>query len=233
MNTKSEDSAPIASAARQRLATLIATREEISAAIDRAQTALDRLASAQTIDGPIVGALAALDAAESAAMDAWARSGDGVEAPLPDVAARAELNLKLADARAKAESARRAEGGLQAEAARERAKLGPIELAIGEAVAEVLAEEAGDLIADFLESQRATAAKADQILAARDLIGDLARAAPESAARPIFGTLEFFNRRLEATFARKVPQDVAAKNRAAWAALIGQLHSDANAKLEA
>lgn len=235
MNDIPKDAAPIASPARQRLASLTAARDEISAAIDRATAALDRLISAQACQVPVVAELARLDTAESAAMAAWARRGrEGDDAPTPDVAAREELNRKLTDARAKAESARRAEGGLRDEVARESVKLAPIGLAINEALAEVVAEEAGDLIAGFLESQRATAAKADQILAARDLIGDMARSAPEGEpARPLYIVLETLNQKLEKTFARSVRADVAAANRAAWASLVGRLQSDASARLDA
>ena len=66
---------PVASAARERLATMITAREELFASIDRASAALTRLASAQTADVPIVGELAALDAVETAKMNEWARSG--------------------------------------------------------------------------------------------------------------------------------------------------------------
>ena len=52
MSTNTNNSA-IASPARERLASLIAARDEISASVDRAQTAIDRLASAQTIETPI------------------------------------------------------------------------------------------------------------------------------------------------------------------------------------
>ena len=165
-------------------------------------------------------------------MSAWARSGVG-EAPTSDVAKRESINKRLADIRAAGAAATRAESELRDEIARERAKLGPIEFAKNEAVAEVLAEDAGELIPDFLAANRDTSFKADRILAARDFIGDMARALPEGKGAPIFGTLERLNKRLDGTFTRVPPEELAARSRAEWSALIGRLHSDATATLEA
>ena len=109
--------------------------------------------------------------------------GEG-DAPLPDVAKREALNCKLADARAKAEAARRAEAGLTAERNRELSKLPGLLSAIDAKRAEVLSEEAGDLIAGFIEAQRAVAANADRILAARDMIFDLSELEPPGTSGP-------------------------------------------------
>jgi hypothetical protein len=225
--------APPLSPARETLAALILARQEITATIEHAEAALGRLTGAQTIDSSIVGALAALDAAESAAMSAWARSGEG-DAPLPDVATRQELSRKISDSQAKAGAAQRAEGGLQAELARESAKLPAIARAAEVVVADILFEEAEPLIADFLEANRAVAAKASRIEMLRDIVIGMGRAAGDiEQGRPFFTALEAFDNRLQKVSGRQPPDlDVSSRHRLAWLGLVEQLRSDASAKLE-
>jgi chromosome segregation ATPase len=222
------------SAARQRLAEMIEARDEIAAKIESLQAALTRLASQQAAEGPLVGELAALDSAEAAKMNEWARSGEG-DAPLPDVAKREALNRKLADARAAAEAARRAESGLQAEVARESAKLPSIARAMDLAVADILFEEAEPLIADFLEANRAVAAKASRIEVLRDVVIGMAHAAGDlEQGRPFFTALEAFDGRLQKVSGRQPPDlDVSSRHRLDWFGLVEQLRSDSNATLGA
>jgi hypothetical protein len=65
---KSKPKPPV-SEARQRLASLIARREELATGMNALSAARERLTSAASADGPISGKLAALSASESAA---WA-----------------------------------------------------------------------------------------------------------------------------------------------------------------
>jgi hypothetical protein len=214
------------------LAAAIDAKTDSLAAIERAEIALSRLAAAQAGEAPLIAELANLDATEASAMATWARSGAG-DAPLSDVGKRESINKRLTDSRAKGAAATRAEGGLRDEIGRERAKIGLIDRAITEAVAEAVSEEAIDLIPDFLAANRAASVKADRILAAREFIGDMARALPEGKGVEIFNTLERLNARLDGTFTRVAPEELAAQSRGEWSALIGRLHSDATAILEA
>jgi hypothetical protein len=233
LNTKTKDSASIVSAARQRLASMIAAREEISASIERTNAALTRLASQQTAEGPLVGELAALDAAEAAKMNDWARSSEG-DAPLPDVAKREALNRKLADARAKAEAARRAESGLQAELARESAKLPAIARAMDIAIAEVLVEEGDSLIADFGAASFAVTSKRKRIEILRDILIAKGQAGGDGdPGHPFRMLLQMVDGRLQEEGGPRVPDlDAANRHRLGWHTLADRLRSDANAKLE-
>lgn len=232
--TKSTESLPTASAARHRLALMNAAREEISATIDRANASLTRLATAQTADAPIVAELQRLDSTETEAFAAWSRGDLETPAPTPDAAKRALLTEQLAAARATAEAARRAEGGLIAERERESTKLRGLPHAIEVALAEILVEEVEPLIADFEEANRAVSAKASRIEILRDIISGMARSAPEGEpARPFYVLLEALNTRLQKVSGRQAP-DPASTHRLGWLLLVDRLRSgDINATLEA
>jgi hypothetical protein len=221
------------SAARLRLAEMIEAREKISASIKRTQISLDRLASAQTADEPLVAELQRLDAAETEAFAAWSRGDNEAPAPTPDAAKRASLTEQLATARATAEAAKRAEGGLIAERDRESAKLRGLPQAIDVALAQILVEESEPLIAAFDEANRAVSAKASRIEILRDILGTMARSAGEGEpARPFYVLLESFSTRLQKVSGRLPPDlDTASRHRLAWFALADQLRSDASAKL--
>jgi hypothetical protein len=212
---------------------MIAAREEISASIDRANAALTRLASAQTADSPIVAELQRLDSAETEAFSAWSRGDPEAPAPIPDAAKRALLTEQLATARATAEAARRAEGGLIAERERESAKLRGLPHAVDVALASILVEEAEPLIADFDEANRNVSAKASRIEVLRDILGTMARSAGDGEpARPFYALLEAFNTRLQKVSGRLPPDlDTASRHRLGWFALADQLRSDASARL--
>jgi hypothetical protein len=213
---------------------MIAAREEISASIDRANAALTRLASAQTADAPIVAEIQRLDAAETEAFSAWSRGDNEAPAPTPGVAKRALLTGQLAAARAKAEAARRAEGGLIAERDRESMKLRGLPHAIDVALAEILVSEAEPLIADFDDANRSVSTKASRIEILRDILGGLARSAGDGEpARPFYVLLEAFNTRLQKVSGRQPPDlDTASTHRLGWLSLVDSLRSDASATLE-
>jgi hypothetical protein len=213
---------------------MIAAREEISAKIESAQGALTRLASAQTAEAPLVAELQRLDALETEAFSAWSRGDSDAPAPTPDVAKRALLTEQLAAARAKAEAARRAEGGLIAERERESSKLPGLARAIDAALAEILVEESEPLVADFDETNRIVAAKASRIEVLRDILEGMARSAGEGEpARPFYALLEQFNTRLQRVSGRQRPDlDVVSSHRLGWLSLAESLRLDANATLE-
>jgi hypothetical protein len=221
------------SAARLRLAQMLAARDEISATVARTNAASTRLASAQTADAPITAELQRLDSAETQAFSVWSRGDTDAPAPTPDAAKRALLTEQLLAARATAEAARRAEIGLIAESERESSKLRGLPHSMDVAVADILFEEAEPLIADFLEANRVVAAKASRIEVLRDIVISMGRAAGDGEpGRPFFAMLEAFDGRLQKVSGRLPPDlDTASLHRMAWLALIGQLHEDAGATL--
>jgi hypothetical protein len=234
--TKSNHPAPFASESRERLASMIAARDEATQAMTLAHDALARLQAAQSLAEPVEREIANIDAQETAAIAAWSRTTGEEPAPTPDATKRSELNRRLIDARARADAAKRAVPALEAEYAREAAKAPAIAAWADAATAAILIESTEPLIADFEAANIALSAKAVRLMQLQEVVGDMARRLPEGSepARQIFVALEAYAGRLQKVLPRAQQDDDAASvSRMAWLDLAGRLHTDANAKLGA
>jgi hypothetical protein len=222
----------ITSVARAVLAEAIAARDAIVAEQDRLRLARDRLASAATGAETHERALAILDQQESQAALAWAHEPEGTAPPQPDAQKRAQLTAALSAARAAAQAAKTAIPDLEAKFAQVALPMPSIVVAIANATAQILAEEADALIADFEESQRETAAKASRLQIALEEITTIAEGGPSDSMRPAFEARAALNERMRKAGARTIDDALAAEHRMGWRHLADALRSDANAKLE-
>ena len=233
--TETINGAPDApNAARQRLAALIARREEIAANIRRLEAQRDRLMALQRADDPVVAALAELSAQEAAEMTLWSRSGEG-PAPVADVVKRDELNARLSVARAGAEAARNALASVSNVINLESRNYAEIAPPIQPAVAAVMFEEAEPLIEEFEKMNSRTSESAMQIQQVARMAVELAHTLPAGEARSqLFAMNAAFLDRLAKVNTRPVPRhDIANEQRAKWARFATALNASANATLEA
>jgi hypothetical protein len=235
LKTKSETntSAPL-SEARQRLDDIIANRDGLIAYIKTLESQRERLAAIQNSEAPFVAELAKLADNESSAMSVWSRSGEG-PAPVSDVARRATLNQKLAQARAGDEAARNAHVAVVAAIAVESQKIASAAAPTQNAIVDILIEECEPLIQRFMIDQAAVSALAMQIRGLSQVIGEGAHAmAVGDAQKTVFQKNVGFLERLAKVETRIKPDEaVLNEQRAEWSDLWNRLGADSSAKLEA
>ena len=222
-----------ASDARQRLARHIAAREDAAASLGAAGAALERLRRAKALPAPIEEELGQLDAAETAVMDAWSRSGSDEPPPIADAAKRQALLKRLDDARAAAGAAERAEASQSAEYVAAAHRLPPIAAQIDVALAAVLVEEAEPLFVEIEAETRALATKISRASLLVDIVRESAqRQADREAAGAIFPIVgELADRKRDATSQPMLDLAAAGSQRAEWLALVDRLRDDAEATL--
>jgi hypothetical protein len=155
---------------------------------DRAEAAersIARLNSTASAVAPLQEKLDALTLQDAAAFDAWARAGDGSEAPEVDVAAHdaARLSIVAAQARAAAIAGPLAtlqQGAALIDAAKAKAEIGPLGLHA------TLSTAVPTLLAELSDLRSAIVTKSTQVDVARALLIDSAEAlkaeAPNSPA---------------------------------------------------
>jgi len=222
-----------AGAARARLGEMLAACTELAAKIEANRAAAARLAGAQSNEAPIVANLARLDSAETSALLEFAASGES-NMPTVDVALRAQLGQRLAEARAQADSARRAAEILDAEYQRLAGQLPAINSAVAAEIAQVVVDECGPLVDEFNSARAALEVKATRLRQAHELARDIAESAGRGAlSTPAFVALDALNGRLAKAFSNPAPDDEAASHsRMAWMILASGLRTDSNTTLE-
>jgi hypothetical protein len=227
VKSKSKKAQPVKSVARAKLAGLIAEREQLLPTLESLGAAARKIESQLTAAAPLESQLATLDAAESAAMSEWAKTGAAGPAPKSDAAKRATLKKALTEARASAGVATSA----YSSAAK---KLESMTLPIRAEIAAILIEESELLIAEFAADNRKLHAKAVRLGQVRELVDAIDREIRVSApSTPLPFSFGDFVARLQKLFTVPAQDDDAASvSRLAWNALHAGLFSDASTKLE-
>jgi hypothetical protein len=167
---RAERAAPTpASPARHELAEILLDLRDAERKAAAARAPVARLEAEIALEAAARARLAALDTDYAARMAAWAGSGTGA-APDPNLKARQEAKGALHAATLKAEAAREALARLRDDITAADAKLGGARARIKPAVAGVLREEGGWLLAEYwrryadLEEVRRDLAALDQVL---------------------------------------------------------------------
>jgi len=225
-----EPPAPRMSADRERLADLIEQREAIAAEWDALTAQIGRLEALQAAPGPISAEIAALDAAETEAVNQWSVDGVG-DPPVPDAAKREALNRQLQDARAAAAAAQRAHGAADAKrnavAVRQGAFAQPISLAAAEIAFD---EYASPLLAELASADGAIKKARRKIDIARNfLMGAADRAG--AAGQPLYRLLESFDSKLGQLSSPLPDESKPGMNIFSWLALAERLAADPTATL--
>jgi hypothetical protein len=222
----------IQSVVRAHLAEALAAREEAQAALEAASGTMSRLRATASAPDPIVQQLALLDATETSEALEAARSGK--DAAAPDAKRRECLNRELDAARIRASAAARAMPSVEAEHAAAARKLPAIVTAINAFVAQILVDEAVDLISDFEEAHRVAAGKAMRLQVAREEALKLAEAGgPSDAMRPAFVAVADLDDKMRKAGSRQPDDGLAAEYRIGWRRLADDLRVSADAKLGA
>jgi len=225
--------APPYSAVRDRLAELIAARNEASAAMAVRQLAITRLAGELAIGDAASGELDALDTADAAALADWARAGEG-DSPRPDVAKREALAKRATEATARAVALTRAHAGLVAEQAVDAAKIPAIAQKIDADVESILLEEAEPMLDELRVASAAVAAQTVRLNHLAAIVNDRAglsivHGVSVPGASPALAVLIG---KVKNALVAAPDDDGASQSRMAWLALASDLRSDSNARLE-
>lgn len=225
------DGADAPSAARQKLAAIIARRDEIAARAERLREAHERLAEAQAAEGPIAGELATLTAAETESMRAWAAAGDGAPPPKPDIERRESLEAALKSAQGTAARARGAAESIDRERAAALADAHRLETAIAEATIEVVADELAPLVDAYADANRALERRKVILGEGVAAMGRLADAFEIRTAPPVSRTLEWVSDLFRGVDLNINPMALMAQlgSRSPWIPLIAALKTDAAA----
>lgn len=234
-NGNSTDTAPIASAARERLASTIAARDEIAARIEDINVAEARLLSTPPTDSAAEAELAALDGTASLALTEWARSGGEGEPPNPGSERREELLRRVAKAQSRARAVECAHSALIAERNIEATRLNGLAARIEVSVAEVLFDEAAPLVAEFKRLSAAGEALAWRLTQLKSLSIEMAHSANGETRVELFARMPKLVEKLEGIYApASLDGHEAMAHRADWLALASRLRAgDANATLGA
>jgi chromosome segregation ATPase len=211
------------SVASQRLDALHQQRNEALAAIGDLQAKITRLERAKPDVRALEAELASLNAAESAAMSAWARADDGSTEPDSDVARRSEIMSRLDAARVKTTAVDAAIAGLQAKANEFHKVLANIAPSLATVAALCMIEEVDALTPQFIEAKRATDAIYVRIQSANAVILTAAHAAPGDLGRPIFVEVEAHHKRTLAAVQSAGSADDGMAAQAEWKARLAEL----------
>lgn len=214
---------------RVRLGELIAAQKAEAAraagALEAAKAALSRLQATATAADPIRQQLDALDAAETAEALAAARAG--TVTPEADLKRRSDLRRELESAVAREAAAKRAMPEVEAEIARESATKPEFEQAKNALITEIAGAEL-DALVDEMAATVETLTRQQQVLGdIREAI--ITKAAEAGGDREAYVRLERLDAKLDK--ARQRPIVDTSRARAAWAAFLIDLRSDAGAVL--
>jgi hypothetical protein len=217
--------------ARRHLAELIAKRDEAGKESDVLQVRIARLVRAQDDVRKIESELTALGIQESAEMLSWVQRDDGTPAPAGFASRRADLESKLATARAAARAGDAATASLSSQVTRVNTGLANLSVPLSLAAAAVVAEEMTPLLDDMRAAVAEIERCKSKINAGRDYLIAAGQSLANGTGSPILMELEKFD--LDARNAGSaLPTDHAA-HAAAFASLGARLRSDPTATLEA
>ena len=233
MTDITNDAADAPNAARGRLASALAEREEITARIDGFNAAEKRLISAAATDAAAEAELAALDDAASRALSEWAQAGGEGEPPNPDGAKREELLRRTSKAQARARAVEGARAGINAERNAEARTLKSLEARIEPLVLDCLADEAAPVVAEFKRLAAAAGALAWRVVAFKSLAIEMALGAKEEARDQFFARLPTIIESVNGIAPPSTLDDSEGRtHRAAWQALASRLRGgDVEAQL--
>ena len=195
---------------------------------------IERLETLARSAGPLEDEIRALDAAETAATATRVRGEGGQLPPFTDNEKRADINRRLAEARASGAAVERAQAEVAAHMRHAHARAASAEQGVALHIPKVLLEYGSDLISDLRDAGAALAEKARRLDTLQSHLYALAHALPEGPARQrLFLRLKTFAREVRDAYQR--PPSSSEDDAAAcgeWASLAARLHSDATAKLE-
>jgi hypothetical protein len=228
---KSADAYPIPlSGARRHLAELIEARDERGRESDGLQARIARLARAQADVKKVEDEIVAVGIQESAEMLSWVQRDDSTPAPAGFASRRADLESKLATARAAARAGDAATASLSSQVTRVNTALANLSVPLALAAAAVVAEEMTPVLDDMRAAVVEIERCKSKINAGRDYLINAGMSLANGAGAPISMALERFD--LDARNAGSaLPTDHAA-HAAAFASLAARLGSDPTAKLD-
>jgi hypothetical protein len=163
---------------RMALADLNAARQQAAAEVESLVARMSSLARLRDAVAPIESELAALDAAESAALADWSLTPDE-PAPEPDVAARADILSRLQSARQQVAGATMATASVEHVLGRANVKAGDLEHRVPALIAAVLLDEALGLLPEVIEATAALAKVQGRYLSLRKFLLERAEAAKD------------------------------------------------------
>jgi hypothetical protein len=233
---KKAKSKPVPSAARQRLADLIAARDAIVPNLRKLEAQRDRLSALEKPDSTAADELARLTVKETAALAAWSVSGEG-PMPVSNAAKRQTLEKKVAALKATADSAKLASAGVLAaiqDGSRSYACMaGPVQIA----AVEVLIEECEPEIEAFEKINLEASTRVTRIQQLGAMITNAAHTATDDETRTqLFSLNTRFYERINNVDARRFPSKDAAEAAAdeqfsQWSSLCSALNMNAYAQL--
>lgn len=186
--------APELSPNREAMKSLNEARSEAAAEVAELQGRLRRLDDLKSAIPPLEAEVAALDAAEAAALAEWSASPDA-PAPVPDVAARADILGRLTAARQRVTTAEQATASVEHVLATANTRAAGLEHQAPALVAAVLIDEAKSLLPGLLEAAAALAKVQSRFSALRTFLLERAEAAKDVAMRNgFFQALEALDR---------------------------------------
>ena len=215
---------------RQRLAALIAERDDAAAELETLTARSRRLARAREAIQPLESELTALASAESSAMLRWAELDDGSPAPVADAKRRAKIEAALATARASARAADGATVLVQAQIERVGATLRSLAQQIEQVAARIVVEESMTLFAGIAEGIAALEALKARIDGARMFMVAVTEPPAGQAVGPIRLDFEKFDRQLSDASAR--PFRPTLPDMGEWMSFAAALRADPTATME-
>jgi hypothetical protein len=232
---KSKPKAP-PSDARAELAEMIAMKAELVAKADSLHAAAMKLEAKRVAAVPIEAELRSLDSTEREKMADWAKAGDSSDgAPKQDTAKRKRLDRALTVSRAAASAATAAQVAVLAEHAAVLQRIASLADPIDAAIARIVAEACGPLMAEFDTLNRKLAAKGVRLRQAHEMVlATLDKVRGTEPGRTVSFNLEELHAKLKMLFT--VPaqdDDAASQSLTAWRAFADGLRDNANLKLDA
>jgi len=224
-------SRPMTSPARTRLADLSDQVKQHERRIAEHRAAADRLDDIIVAHKKARAVLDEFDAQSAAATAEWARASLKPNAPTVDGKRRLELIGDVAAAQENAAAAATARLQFTHSINSESQAIASLQLAIGQAVAEIIAETAaGALLEDLQAAQRDVALKQSRLNQALQTIIGIAHAGPHDVMRPTFVLMEGLAETFRTTAPLAVDNGFA--DRAAWERFATNLRTDPGAELE-
>jgi hypothetical protein len=191
----------------------------------------DELAST-SVDA-VQAELNALDAEERGAWDTWVRGNPSKPAPIADADKRADINRRLAEARAKADAAERGATELRSQLNAHASTIAQADREIASAIPGVLLDEfQGPLIEDVRAAGAAMMVAIAKLNRFRDFVWSSVNSMPRDAAGDSYRRLEGLDVAIRDV--HRKPDESAVNDAAfgAWARLAHELRSNAKAQLE-
>ena len=219
---------------RERLAECLSAKAAAAAHVAQVNASIERLAGHEAEVAAAERDLARIDAEESQATLAWAKSGEG-SAPTPDAGRRDEINRALSVARSQAAAAVSARAALTAELNAAMRPLTDIEAWVKVSIPLIVVEEAKALMVGLQETMAQMAAQKNRLDQIKTFVLAHADAARESSS-PGMGEIFRAQEALLQDLARaeSLPPsdlDAAAASHTALMRFVADLRSDASVAL--